>query len=141
MSSRYPAVGALGFLAWFSTRTGTTSGQMLLSVRFACRTSDSRTFPWLTAVRSRTRVALPSSAWLVEQPATTRPPRTRTGMTFITLLHAAVVARWRGSGKHMALPLGDPRRDEQQQLIVGAGREAVAEQVAQDRDLAQEGRR
>src|SRR5262245_32888776 len=134
MSSRKPATGALGFFAWFSTRTWAMSGHAGL-------TSDSRTAPSSIPVSSRTRVELPSSTKSGTQPPANRTPTTIKGVSLMTLLRDASEVQLFISSILMALSLDDSRRDEQQQLVVRVGDEPVAEQVAEDGEPAQERRR
>src|SRR5437899_5424142 len=141
MSPRNPVLGPCGFLPWFSTRSVVKSGQ---TVPLEMRTSELMGVPPLIPVMSSTVGASPRFAQSGTHPVAVGPPRASSRI----MAFALIVFLPAGVGNtvctlDMPLPsaLYDPRRDEQQQLVVRAGHEAVAEQVTQDRHVAQEGRR
>src|SRR5712664_1444710 len=130
MSPRKPVPLTRGFLGWFSTRRDAKSGQTL---PVEMRTSDVRGFPLSIAVMSRISGESPCLAQSGTHPLAASAPSTNTmAFALITFLSDRIGNVESSARIDLASVLDDPRRNEQEQLVVGARDEAIAEQVAQD---------
>src|SRR5258708_37212461 len=138
MSPRKPVPLTSGFLGWFSTRRDAKSGQTL---PFEMRTSDVSGFPPLIPVMSRTSGESPCFAPSGTHPLAASAPSTNTmAFALITFFSDRIESVESSVRINLASVLDDPRRNEQEQLVVRARDEPIAEQVAQDGHTSQEWR-
>src|SRR6266545_3009121 len=136
MSPRKPVPLTSGFLGWFSTRRDAKSGQTL---PVEMRTSDVSGVPLLIPVMSRISGESPCFAQSGTHPLAASAPSTNTmAFALITFLPDRIGNFESLARITLAPVLDDTRRNEQEQLVVRARDEPIAEQVAQDRHTSQE---
>src|SRR5260221_14457664 len=125
-----------GFFLWFSTRRDAKSGQTL---PVEIRTSELSGDPSLIAVMSRISGESPCFAQSGTHELTASAPSTNTmAFALITFLPDRIGSIESLARITLTSVLDDARRNEQEQLVVRARDEPIAEQVAQDGHTPQE---